>query len=90
MLRKIGRLFVIKTRLEAFAVIYALAVGAVGRGFHYMEVYPGLPGYLFFAACSAAVFMAGGKILDATHRPRKPREERRNPSRDRRTQPSAG
>ena len=64
MLRKIARLFMIKTRLEAFAVIYALAVGAVGRGYHYMDVYPGLPGYLFFAACSAAVFMAGGKILD--------------------------
>jgi hypothetical protein len=84
MLRKIARLFMIKTRLEAFAVIYALAVGAVGRGYHYMEVYPGLPGYLFFAACSAAVFMAGGKILDATHRPRKGAEERRNPVRDRR------
>jgi hypothetical protein len=90
MLRKIGRLFVIKTRLEAFAVIYALAVGAVGRGYQYMEVYPGVAGYLFFAACSAAVFMAGGKILDATHRPRRKEEERRNSSRDRRAQPSAG
>jgi hypothetical protein len=90
MLRKIARLFIIKTRLEAFAVIYALAVGAVGRGYHYMEVYPGLPGYLFFAACSAAVFMAGGKILDATHRPRKACEERRDPARDRRARASAG
>ena len=90
MLRKIGRLFTIKTRLEAFAVIYALAVGAVTRGYHYMEVYPGLPGYFFFAACSAAVFMAGAKILDATHRRRKPTEERRNPSRDRRASSSVG
>jgi hypothetical protein len=90
MLRKIARLFIIKTRLEAFAVIYALAVGAVGRGYHYMEVYPGLPGYLFFAACSAAVFMAGGKILDATHRPRKACEERRDPARYRRARASVG
>ena len=90
MLRKIARLFMIKTRLEAFAVIYALAVGAVGRGYHYMDVYPGLPGYLFFAACSAAVFMAGGKILDATHRSRKGGEELRDPGRDRRAGPSAG
>lgn len=89
MLRKLARLFIIKTRLEAFAVIYALAVGAVGRGYHYMEVYPGLPGYLFFAACTAAVFMAGGKILDATPRPRKRFEDRRNPDRDRRARPSA-
>lgn len=90
MFRKIARLFMIKTRLEAFAVIYALAVGAVGRGYHYMDVYPGLPGYLFFAACSAAVFMAGGKILDATQRSRKGAEERRDPTRDRRAGPSAG
>lgn len=90
MLRKIARLFMIKTRLEAFAVIYALAVGAVGRGYHYMDVYPGLPGYLFFAACSAAVFMAGGKILDTTQRSRKGGEERRDPGRDRRAGPSAG
>lgn len=90
MLRKIARLFMIKTRLEAFAVIYALAVGAVGRGYHYMDVYPGPPGYLFFAACSAAVFMAGGKILDATQRSRKGAEERRDPARDRRAGPSVG
>ena len=85
MLRKIARLFMIKTRLEAFAVIYALAVGAVGRGYHYMDVYPGLPGYLFFAACTGAVFMAGAKILDSVQRPRKGAEERRDPARDRRT-----
>ena len=77
LLRKFARLFVIKTRLEAFAVIYALAVGAVGRGYAYMDQYPGLPGYLFFAACSAAVFMAGGKILDAVERRRRPGQDRR-------------
>ena len=32
MLKKIGRLFVIKTRFEACLIIYALAVGAMARG----------------------------------------------------------
>ena len=41
MLKKALRLFVIKTRLEAWAVIYALAMGAATRGVHYVEVYPG-------------------------------------------------
>jgi hypothetical protein len=83
MLRKLARLFLIKTRWEAFAVIYALAVAAVTRGYLYMDVYPGLPGYLFFAACCGAVFMAGAKILDATARRRKPGEDRRGPDRRR-------
>ncbi|HEX8400245.1 MAG TPA: hypothetical protein VF628_00915 [Allosphingosinicella sp.] len=84
MWRRFARLFLIKTRFEAFAVIYALAVGAVTRGYHYLDLYPGLPGYLFFAACSGAVFMAGAKILDATQPRRKPGEERRGPRRERR------
>lgn len=78
MLKKLSRLFTIKTRFEAFAVIYAIAVGAVGRGYDYLEIYPGPPGYLFFAACTAAVFIAGGKILDATDRKRSGGEERRH------------
>ena len=65
-MKRIAQLFVIKTRWEAWAVIYALALGAVERGQHYREVYPGAIGWLFFAACTGAVFMAGGKILDAT------------------------
>jgi hypothetical protein len=69
MFSKIARLFVIKTRLEAFAIIYALAVGAVTRGFVYLHNYPGFGGYLLFAACTGAVFMAGGKLLDATRGP---------------------
>ena len=77
MLKKLARLFVIKTRFEAFAVIYAIAVGAVSRGYHYMEVYPGFLGWVFFAACTGAVFMAGAKILDATAPKRKPGRERR-------------
>ena len=78
MLKKLARLFTIKTRFEAFAVIYAIAVGAVGRGYDYLAIYPGPAGYLFFAACTAAVFIAGGKILDATDRKRKDGAERRN------------
>ena len=38
MLRKIGRLFIIKTRLEAWLVTYAIAVGAVERGRHYLDM----------------------------------------------------
>lgn len=64
MLRKVSRLFVIKTRLEAFLIIYALALGATERGSLYLTQYPGWGGKLLFLACSAAVFMAGAKILD--------------------------
>ena len=69
MLKKALRLFVIKTRLEAWAIIYALAMGAVTRGFLYLEQYPGAGGWLLFAACTGAVFMAGAKILDSTRGP---------------------
>jgi hypothetical protein len=65
MLKKISRLFVIKTRWEAYLIIYALATGAMERGKTYLTVYPGFGGWLLFAACSGAVFMAGAKILDA-------------------------
>jgi hypothetical protein len=69
MLKKTLRLFVIKTRLEAWAIIYAIAVGAVTRGEIYLAKYPGFGGWLLFAACTGAVFMAGAKILDATRGP---------------------
>ena len=85
MLAKFARLFTIKTRLEAFAIIYALAVGAVTRGYQYMEQYPGPIGWLFFAACTGAVFMAGAKILDSTAAKRRKGQERRA-RRDRRTE----
>ena len=77
MLRKIARLFMIKTRWEAYLIIYALALGATTRGAHYLEVYPGVGGWLLFLACTGAVFMAGAKILDATAPKRKPGHERR-------------
>jgi len=64
MTRKIARLFVIKTRVEAFLIIYALALGATERGAVYLRQFPGLGGKLLFLACTGAVFMAGGKILD--------------------------
>ena len=64
MLRKIGRLFVIKTRFEAFVIIYALALGATARGSQYLVEYPGWGGKLLFLATTGAVFLAGAKILD--------------------------
>lgn len=64
MLARLGRLFVIKTRLEAYLIIYALALGAVERGSAYLVEYPGWGGRLLFLACTAAVFMAGARILD--------------------------
>ncbi len=68
MWQKIGRLFVIRTRLEAFAVTYAIALGAVDRGFHSVERSPGIGGWLMFAACTAVVFMVGGKLMDLTRK----------------------
>ena len=62
---RIKRLFVIKTQWEAYAIIYALALGGVERGMTYLHHYPGIGGQLLFAACTGAVFMAGAKILDA-------------------------
>jgi hypothetical protein len=65
MMRKIGRLFVIKTRLEAYLVTYAIAVGAIERGIHYLQTYPGNPGLLLAAACLGVPFIAGAKLLDS-------------------------
>jgi hypothetical protein len=65
MWKKFKRLFVIKNRFEAFAIIYALSLGAVERGSLYMTQYPGFGGKLLFLVTTGAVFMAGAKILDA-------------------------
>lgn len=67
-LGKIGRLFTIKTRVEAWLVIYAIALGAVERGRHYLETYPGLGGWLLALACTGVVFVAGAKLLDSVRR----------------------
>ena len=69
MLRKIGRLFTIKTRFEAWLVIYAIALGAVERGRHYLDAYPGFGGWLLALACTGVVFVAGGKLLDSVRTP---------------------
>jgi len=65
---KIVRLFVIKTKFEAFVVIYALGLGAVERGIVYLHQYPGFEGKMLFAVCPIAVFMAGARILDSVER----------------------
>lgn len=67
---KFKRLFVIKNKFEAFAVIYALALGACERGVHYLQQYPGFGGYLLFAVCPIAVFMAAPRILESVERRR--------------------
>ena len=69
MLKKALRLFVIKNRFEAWAIIYAIALGATTRGIQYLSLYPGWGGRLLFLACTGAVFMAGAKILDGTKAP---------------------
>ncbi len=61
---KFKRLFIIKTRFEACLIIYALGLGAIERGLHYLDQYPGVGGYLLLTACTGSVFLAGGKIFD--------------------------
>lgn len=68
-LAKLGRLFVIKTRLEAWFVTYAIAVGAVERGHHYLQMYPGWSGWMLAVACTGVVFIAGAKLLDSVKPP---------------------
>ena len=63
-MRRIGRLFVIKTRVEACFIIYALALGATARGEHYLTQFPGFGGKLLYLATTGAVFLGGAKILD--------------------------
>ncbi|UUL83734.1 hypothetical protein [Sphingomonas qomolangmaensis] len=68
MFQRIARLFVIKTKFEAFLVIYGLGVGSVARGVEYLHQYPGVGGWLLFGVCPLAVFIAGGAILDSVER----------------------
>jgi len=73
MLRKIRRLFVIKTRFEASVIIYALGLGAIERGSRYLDHLPQVKGLVLppysaqvlMLACTGAVFLAGAKIFDA-------------------------
>ncbi len=80
MLRKVGRLFVIKTRWEAYLIIYALALGAMTRGAHYTLQFPGIGGYLLWAATAGAVFLGGAKILDAIRYEQEAREREAGPT----------
>jgi len=73
MIRKFLRLFVIKTKFEAFLVIYGLGTGAIERGVHYLHQYPGIGGKLLFCLTPLAVFMAGIRILDSLERERETR-----------------
>ena len=67
---RLARLFVIKTKFEAFLIIYGLGAGSVERGMHYLHQYPGWGGWALFAASPVAVFMAGARILDSLERAR--------------------
>ena len=68
MIRRFARLFVIKTKFEAFLVIYAIACGAIDRGIHLMNQYPGMGGRMLLALSPIVVFMAGARILDSVER----------------------
>jgi hypothetical protein len=60
---------VIKTRAEAWLVTYAIAVGAVERGHHYLNTDPGYGGWLLAVACTGVVFLAGARLLDSVKPP---------------------
>ncbi len=75
MFAKFARLFVIKTRIEASLIIYALALGAIERGLLYRIEYPGGGGWLLLAACTGSVFLGGAKIFDALRYEREARRD---------------
>jgi len=75
MFSKIKRLFIIKNPIEAYLIIYALALGAVERGQIYLVRFPGFGGKLLFLACTGAVFMAGAKILDCLKHEKRVQEQ---------------
>lgn len=65
-MKKLARLFQIKTKAEVFLITYALGLGAVERGLIYMEQYGhGAIGKMFFALCTGSVFLASSKMLQA-------------------------
>jgi hypothetical protein len=95
---RLTRPFLIRTRFEAWAVIWAIALGAAERGKHYLSVYPGGLGWMFFAICLLVVIVAGPKLLDsvrpvpakvATAGPRARRVSRNRPTKLRRPAGSA-
>lgn len=62
---RLARLFTIKTRTEALFLTYAIAVGAIERGLHYIDQYPGYGGYVLALACLGVPFVAGAKLIDS-------------------------
>lgn len=64
-MKKLTRIFQIKTKAEVFLITYPLALGAVRRGQDYMLQYPGRTGWVFMLLCTAAVFVAAAKMLQA-------------------------
>ena len=69
MRKRIARLFVIKSRTDVWLVIYALTLGAVEWGRHYLDIYPGFAGIMLALACTGVVFLAGAKLLDSAKAP---------------------
>ena len=65
MRQRFARLFTIKTRTEALLVTYAIAVGAIERGLHYVDQYPGYGGMMLALACLGVPFIAGAKLVDS-------------------------
>lgn len=65
MRHRLARLFTIKTRTEAFMLTYAIAVGAIERGLHYMDQYGGYSGMILALACLGVPFVAGAKLIDS-------------------------
>lgn len=57
-------------------MIYALSLGAIERGLHYREVYPGVAGWLLTSACLCAVFMAGARLLESVRPDNKARRRK--------------
>jgi len=63
MRRRIAQLFTIKTRTEAWLVIYAVALSARLTWRHYLgNPYPGMGGVLLYTG--GPVFLVGAKLLD--------------------------
>lgn len=93
---RLARLFTIKTRTEALFLTYAIAVGAIERGLHYLSQYPGYSGYILAAACLGVPFVAGAKLIDSVKLQPVPAPaalvpaRRRNPPRISRNRPSGG
>jgi hypothetical protein len=64
-MKKLARIFQIKTKAEVFLITYPRALGAVRRGQDYMVQYPGRIGWVFMLLCMGAVFVASAKMLQA-------------------------